>query len=77
MALTPKARENDKMDQTFITPNSVFLSHSPTLPLKLKINPQNPSNKPYSNKKASYIAQLSKLITIAILTTPLKLVNLI
>ena len=36
MALKPKARENDKLDQTFITPNSVSLPHSPTLPLKLK-----------------------------------------
>ena len=70
MALKPKARENDKLDQTFITPNSVSLSHSPTLPLKLKSILKNPSNKPHSNKKASYIAKLSKLITTATLTTP-------
>lgn len=37
MALRPKARENNKLDQTFITPNSVSLSHSPTLPVKLKL----------------------------------------
>ena len=51
MALKPKARENDKLDQTFITPNSVSLSHSPTLPVKLKLILKIPAINPIAIKK--------------------------
>ena len=76
MALRPKARETNKQNKNFYNTELRFSLALTDIASKIKINPQNSSNKPKSNKNASHIAQLSKLITKAILTTPLKLVNL-